>query len=77
MRGGVVGGQLPSLRGSILPVRRGDTLIFATDGIRQGFTEGLVLTGSPQEIADQILARHYRQTDDALVLVVRYLGKAQ
>jgi hypothetical protein len=29
---------------------------------------------SPQQLADRILARQAKDTDDALVLVVRYLG---
>jgi serine phosphatase RsbU (regulator of sigma subunit) len=76
MRGGVVGYQLPTLRATEVFVAPGDTLILATDGIRSGFTTGLSLERSPQEIADDILARHWRLTDDALVLVARYLGSA-
>jgi len=74
LRGGVVGYQLPTLRASILPVTRGDVLIFATDGIRSGFVEDVILSDPPQKIAEQILARRARGTDDALVLVARYLG---
>jgi len=76
LRGGVVGGTLPALREARLPVSQGDILIFATDGIRSGFLEGLVLIGSPQTIAGQILCQNSRGTDDALVLVARYLGGA-
>ncbi|HKF51919.1 MAG TPA: SpoIIE family protein phosphatase [Candidatus Acidoferrales bacterium] len=73
LRGGVVGDQLPSLVASIVPVSRGDTLIFVTDGVRLGFADGL-RPGSAQAIADTILARFARGTDDALVLVARYTG---
>ena len=55
------------------PSPRG-TLIFATDGIRGGFAEGLPTDATPQELADHILARHGKGTDDALVLVARYAG---
>ena len=74
LRRGVVGGRLPPLHASILPVARGDTLIFATDGIRSGFESNLNLRAPPQEIADHILAQHNMETDDALVLVARYMG---
>jgi len=74
LRGGVVGGQLPLLSASIVPVMWGDTLILATDGIRSDFPQGLSLRDPPQQIADGILARHAKGTDDALVLVARYLG---
>jgi phosphoserine phosphatase RsbX len=74
LRGGVVGAQLPSLSASIVPITPGDTLVFATDGIRSGFAEGLILGDPPQRNADRILARHGMGTDDALVLVARYVG---
>jgi serine phosphatase RsbU (regulator of sigma subunit) len=74
LRGGVIGYQLPSLRASITPVRAGDTLAFATDGIRSDFAEGLRPLGSPQGNAEEILAKYGKGSDDALVLVARYLG---
>jgi serine/threonine protein phosphatase PrpC len=74
-RGGVVGYQLPTLRASTLPIHPGDTLILATDGIRRAFADALDLRGrSPRAVADAILAEHARPTDDALVLVARYVG---
>ena len=75
-RGGIVGSELPRLHPVVLPVASGDTLIFATDGIREGFAEGLPAEATPQQLADQILSRHGKGTDDALVLVARYLGGA-
>jgi len=73
-RGGIVGSELPRLHPVVLPIASGDTLIFATDGIREGFAEGLSREASPQQLADRILARHGKGTDDALVLVARYRG---
>jgi len=75
-RGGVVGYQLPSLRPSTLQVSPGDTLIFSTDGIRSGFIHEVKPEDSPQEAADMIITNYNRKTDDALVLVVRYVGGA-
>ncbi len=74
MYSGVVGLALPPLRSFVLPVARGDTLVIATDGIRSGFAEGIHLDEPPQAMAERILARNVKGTDDALVLVVRYLG---
>ncbi len=74
LRGGVLGNRLPSPCASIIPLMNGDTLIFATDGIRNGFTQEVNLSDPPQKIADAILAQHNKETDDALVLVVRYRG---
>jgi len=72
LRKGVLGDHPPRLGASILSVIAGDTLILATDGIRSGFADDLKLKDHPQEIADQIMRRHWRGNDDALVLVARY-----
>jgi len=74
LRGGVVGYQLPTLRATISAVSPGDLLILATDGIGLGFDQSVMSTDRPQQIADRILSRYFKGTDDALALVVRYLG---
>jgi len=77
LRGGVVGVHLPTLTAEIVPVTPGDTLILATDGVRSDFSsERLSQQDPPPMLADYILARWGKQDDDALVLVVRYLGLA-
>ena len=75
-RGGIVGSELPPMNVQVLPVAPGDTLIFATDGIKDGFAEQLPADATPQQQADYILTRHGKGTDDALVLVARYRGGA-
>lgn len=77
LRGGVVGYQLPQLRASVMPVMPGDLLVFATDGIRSAFSGQLPPLGHPQDVADRILAQWSRDTDDALVLVVEFLGEKE
>jgi negative regulator of sigma-B (phosphoserine phosphatase) len=77
LRGGVVGAQLPSISASVIPVSYGDTLIFATDGIRGGFADNLNINASTQEIARYIIEHHWRKIDDALVLVARYVHKSE
>ena len=76
LRGGVVGVHLPTLVSAVVPIHRGDTLIFATDGVRSDFLDAPLPQLEPQALADHILAHWSTQTDDALVLVVRYLGPA-
>jgi serine phosphatase RsbU (regulator of sigma subunit) len=76
-RGGVVGYRLPSLYPIVIPVVPGDTLIFATDGLRSGFTEDVPLNDVPQQIAEYILEHYGRDTDDALVLVARCVWGAE
>lgn len=75
-RGGVVGYRLPPLRAERLAVSRGDTLVMATDGIKSSFTAGSAIRFSPQELAEAILIRYAKGTDDAHVVVARYLGAA-
>ena len=74
LRGGVIGHRLPPLRAEVLKMGPRDTLVLATDGIRPEFTEALTSNGDLQSMADRILARYRKSTDDALVLVARYLG---
>jgi len=74
LRPGIVGSHLPPLSTSAYAVNPGDTLILATDGVRHGFAEDLLRAVPSQRAADRILARYARGTDDALVLVARYLG---
>ena len=79
LRGGVVGYQLPVLHAGVLPIGPGDLLIFATDGIRGDFGGDFSHSRpsgieTPQQIADRLLEKWFKGTDDALVLVVRYLG---
>ena len=73
LRGGVVGHQLPSLYASIIPIVRGDTLILVTDGVHSNFADSVNVTDRPQLIADRIIAEYSKGSDDALVLVARYL----
>ncbi len=75
LRGGVLGYQLPNLKESIIPIMQGDILIFVTDGIRSDFEIGIKLSDKPQQIADSIMAQFSKGTDDALVMVVRYICK--
>jgi len=57
LRGGVVGRHLPTAYASLVAVAPGDILIFATDGIRSDFSEGLTGSEVPQRTADRILAQ--------------------
>jgi len=76
LRPGIVGHQLPSLQPARLSVSAGDVLMLATDGVRSGFSRGLAPGLPPQRLADLVLATEARETDDALVLVARLLGRA-
>lgn len=73
-RGGVVGHQLPPLSAKTLRVSPGDTVIMATDGIQSGFRVSWTVEHPAPEIAECILARFAKGTDDAHVVVARYVG---
>jgi len=76
LRGGVVGYRLPRLVESVVPVRSGDLLILTTDGIAGDSFVGLRAFDPPESIANSILDRFARGTDDALALVARYRGSS-
>ena len=73
VQGGLVGDRLPALRATLFPVTKGDVLIFATDGVHPDFAHHLAPAEDPRQMAEQILTRYNRGTDDALVLVARYV----
>jgi negative regulator of sigma-B (phosphoserine phosphatase) len=71
--GGVVGYQVPRVRPSTLALAPGDLLVMVTDGIDPGFASTLDGGGPAQVVAERVFAAHGKGTDDALVVVVRYL----
>jgi negative regulator of sigma-B (phosphoserine phosphatase) len=73
-KGGVVGYNLPSIRVTGTDLEVGDVMVLATDGIDSGFAQAISAGGAAQDIADRILAMHGKQSDDALVVVIRYLA---
>lgn len=75
-RGGIVGSTMAPPRPWIVPLHDGDTLVFATDGVKRGFETGLLLHPEPSSMANLILDRHAKGSDDALVLVARYVAPA-
>ena len=69
---GFVGAEQPHPTSRVVPLTPGDTVVLFSDGIRDGFADSLTLPDTPQSIADFIITRHVKGTDDALVLVARY-----
>jgi phosphoserine phosphatase RsbX len=74
LRNGVVGVHTPTLRAGELPVRPGDILTMATDGVAAEHALCVSMRGRLEAMADGILANGGKGTDDALVLVARYRG---
>jgi negative regulator of sigma-B (phosphoserine phosphatase) len=74
LRRGVLGDRLPTLEPVTFAIGYGDVLILATDGIAARFADELDVTGTPRDIAERIVSSHWNGTDDAVVVVLRYLG---
>jgi hypothetical protein len=72
-RAGLLGTILPPLQVVTVPVADGDVVVLATDGVLPGFQTSLSLADSPQTAAHRILDAHGRKSDDALVVVGRYV----
>ena len=69
---GFIGAEQPHPTTRSVPLALADTVVLFSDGIKDGFAESLVLSNTPQEIADFVITRHLKGNDDALVLVARY-----
>ncbi|MGX1809775.1 SpoIIE family protein phosphatase [Nocardia sp. NPDC055321] len=75
LAGGIVGYLLPpNLQPQTVPVRPGDLLLMSTDGITSDFADGIDLGKPTSDITAEVLARHAKDTDDALVLAARHRG---
>ena len=55
-------------------IRIGDLLIMASDGIAEDHLDHIDFAASATVIAEQILAKHAKETDDAMVLAARHRG---
>ena len=73
-RGGTIAYTLPPLNPRSLAVAPGDTLVLASDGIKHGFKAAVSADRSPQEIAELVIAEWAKPTDDAQIVVARYVG---
>jgi phosphoserine phosphatase RsbX len=72
--GGVVGYNLPTVRPVTFDLFPGDAVAFATDGIEADYSASLAPGVPAQLLAERIQRRHAKGTDDALAVVVRYVG---
>ena len=72
--GGVVGYNLPQVRMGTVPLEPGDAVAMATDGVAADYSQSLESGVAAQQLAERVLENHGKGTDDALAVVVRYLG---
>jgi negative regulator of sigma-B (phosphoserine phosphatase) len=74
--GGVVGYNLPRAHASTVSLHDGDVLVLATDGVQADFARSVSPDRPSQALAEDVLAAHGKDNDDALVVAVRYRGPA-
>jgi hypothetical protein len=76
---GIVGYRIPEIvPAQVVPIRAGDLIVIATDGITDGMTDDhlqhIDFAASAREIADELVSRHAKDSDDAMVLTARHRG---
>ncbi|QNI09676.1 SpoIIE family protein phosphatase [Mycobacterium kubicae] len=75
LAGGIVGFRIPEIRpAQVVPIRLGDLLVITSDGIGDDHLDHIDFAASAVDIADQILSKHAKETDDAMVLAARHRG---
>ena len=75
MPAGIVGYRIPEIRpAQVVSIRAGDLLVIATDGIAEDHLDHIDFAASAAIIAEQILGKHAKETDDAMVLAARHRG---
>ncbi len=72
---GIVGYRIPEISpAQVVPIRTGDLIVIASDGIAEDHLDHIDFAGSATAIAEHILSKHSKDTDDALVLAARHRG---
>ena len=72
---GIVGYRIPEIKpAQVVSIRPGDLLVMTTDGIDEDYLEHIDFAASATIIAEELLGKHARETDDAMVLTARHRG---
>jgi serine phosphatase RsbU (regulator of sigma subunit) len=75
LAGGIVGYRMPqTLLTQQVSIAPGDLLVIASDGIAEHHLGGIDFAAQATTIAEQLVGRYGRDTDDALVLAARHRG---
>ncbi|CAM2875053.1 SpoIIE family protein phosphatase [Mycobacterium intermedium] len=76
LTGGIVGFRNPEITPArCVPIRPGDLLVIASDGISDDHLDHVDFAASATTIAEQILVKHSKDADDAMVLAARHRGR--
>jgi phosphoserine phosphatase RsbX len=72
---GIVGYRIPEISpAQVVSIRTGDLLVIASDGITEDHLDHIDFAASAVVIAEQILGKYAKETDDAMVLAARHRG---
>ncbi len=75
LAGGIVGYRMPEIRpAQVVSIRTGDLLVMRTDGINEDYLDHIDFSSSSVVIAEELLDKDARETDDAMVLAARHRG---
>jgi hypothetical protein len=72
---GIVGYRIPEMKpAQVVSIRAGDLIVITSDGIAEDHLEHIDFAASATVIAEEILSKHAKETDDAMVLAARRRG---
>ncbi|WP_322860779.1 SpoIIE family protein phosphatase [Mycobacterium europaeum] len=72
---GIVGYRIPEIRpAQVVSMRPGDLLVMRTDGIAEDYLDHIDFAAPAVAIAEELLGKDAKETDDAMVLTARHRG---
>lgn len=72
---GIVGYRIPEIRpAQVVSLRAGDLIVIATDGIDDDHLDNIDFATPATAMVEVMLAKHAKESDDALVLAARHRG---
>ncbi len=72
---GIVGYRIPEIRpAQVISIRPGDLLVMSTDGIAENYLDHIDFSATAVAIAEELLGKDAKETDDAMVLTARHRG---
>ena len=72
---GIVGYRIPEIRpAQVVSIRPGDLLVMSTDGIAGDYLDHIDFAAPAVVIAEELLGKDAKETDDAMVLTARHRG---